>query len=45
MMFWTMQTEEAMKKSGIAGLQQYYERLQGQLIETVGVVRSDINKL
>jgi hypothetical protein len=27
MMFWTSQAEEAMKKSGIAGLQQYYDKL------------------
>jgi hypothetical protein len=26
-MFWTSQAEEAMKKSGIAGLQQFYEKL------------------
>jgi hypothetical protein len=27
MMFWTMHAEEAMKKSGVAGLAQYYEKL------------------
>jgi len=47
MMFWTMNTEEAMGKSdgGLQRLQAYYDRLQGQLLETVGVVRSDVNKL
>lgn len=47
MMFWTMHTEEAMGKGdgGLTRLQAYYERLQNQLNETVGVVRSDINKL
>jgi len=44
-MFWTMQTEEAMKKSGLPGLSQFYERLQTQLNDTVAVVRTDINKL
>jgi hypothetical protein len=28
MMFWTMHAEEAMKKSGVAGLAAYYEKLQ-----------------
>jgi len=27
MMFWTSLAEEAMKKSGLAGLQQFYEKL------------------
>ena len=47
MMFWTMNTEEAMGKSdgGLQRLQAYYDRLQAQLLETVGVVRSDVNKL
>jgi hypothetical protein len=27
MMFWTSLAEEAMKKSGFAGLHQYYEKL------------------
>jgi len=47
MMFWTMNTEEAMGKSdgGLQRLQTHYDRLQAQLLETVGVVRSDINKL
>jgi hypothetical protein len=27
MIFWTSLAEEAMKKSGLAGLQQYYEKL------------------
>lgn len=27
MMFWTSQAEEAMKKSGLAGLTQYYDKL------------------
>ena len=30
---------------GLQRLQAYYDRLQGQLLETVGVVRSDVNKL
>jgi dynein heavy chain len=45
MMFWTMQCEDAMKKSGLQGLVQYYDRLNTQLNETVAVVRTDINKL
>lgn len=45
MMYWTSQAEDAMKKSGIAGLSQYYDRLCAQLIDTVGVVRSDISNL
>ena len=32
MMFWTSQAEEAMKKSGLAGLQQYYEKLDKQVL-------------
>ena len=44
-MYWTMQTEDDMKKSGVQGLIQYYDRLQAQLNETVGVVRTDINRL
>jgi len=44
-MFWTMQTEDVMKKSGLQGLIQYYDKLQLQLNETVGVVRTDVNKL
>jgi dynein heavy chain len=43
--FWTVQTEEVMKKNGVAGLDTYYNKLQNQLNETVGVVRTDINKL
>jgi len=31
MMFWTSQAEEAMKKSGVAGLQQYYDKLNRQV--------------
>jgi dynein heavy chain len=31
MMFWTMQAEEAMKKSGLPGLQQFWDRLSNQL--------------
>ena len=34
MMFWTSQAEEAMKKSGIAGLQQYYEKLNKEVSKT-----------
>lgn len=30
---------------GLQRLQAYYDKLQTQLLETVGVVRSDINKL
>ena len=45
MTYWTLQTEDAMKKSGLPGLAQYYERLEQQLKQTVGVVRSDIDKL
>jgi dynein heavy chain len=45
MTYWTLQSEDAMKKSGLPGLQQYYERLESQLKQTVGVVRSDIDKL
>lgn len=45
MMFWTVHAEEAMKKSGVAGLAQYYEKLSQQLLNTVAVVRSDINNL
>jgi len=45
MMFWTMQAEEAMKKSGLQGLQQFWERLKTQLHETVAVVRTNISKL
>jgi hypothetical protein len=44
-MFWTMHAEEAMKKSGVAGLSQYYEKLQQQLLNTVGVVRTDVTSL
>jgi len=45
MMFWTSHAEEAMKKSGIAGLKQYYDKLNRQLQNTVGVVRTPISKL
>ena len=45
MMFWTMQAEEAMKKSGLPGLQQFWDRLSAQLQDTVGVVRTNISKL
>lgn len=45
MMFWTMQAEEAMKKSGLPGLQQFWDRLAAQLQDTVGVVRTNISKL
>ena len=45
MMHWTSGAEDAMKKNGINGLQKYYEDLQAQLIDTVGVVRSDISNL
>ena len=45
MMFWTMHAEEAMKKGGVQGLAAYYEKLQQQLLNTVGVVRSDVNAL
>ena len=44
-MFWTMQTEDVMKKSGLQGLVAYYDKLNNQLTETVAVVRTDINKL
>lgn len=37
--------EEAMKKSGVAGLQQYYEKLSKQLNNVVEVVRGNITKL
>jgi dynein heavy chain len=34
-----------MKKSGAAGLSQYYAKLSQQLLDTVSVVRSDITAL
>ena len=43
--YWTVQAEEAMKKNGLPGLKAFYERLQVQLEETVGVVRTDISSL
>jgi len=45
MTFWTKEAEEAMKKSGLPGLVQYHEKLSAQLLDTVDVVRTDINKL
>lgn len=45
MMFWTAETEEAIKTGGLPGLVEYYDRLQEQLNGTVFVVRTDINKL
>jgi dynein heavy chain len=43
--YWTVQAEEAMKKNGIQGLKDYYERLCVQLEKTVGVVRTNISNL
>jgi hypothetical protein len=31
MTYWTLTSEDAMKKSGLPGLQQHYERLEAQL--------------
>jgi len=45
MMKWTAQAEEAMKKSGIAGLEVFYEKLNKQLNGIVGVVRTNISRL
>jgi dynein heavy chain len=45
MMKWTSQAEEAMKKSGIAGLEVFYEKQQKQLQGIVGVVRTNISRL
>ena len=45
MIFWSKETEEAMKEGGLTGLKDYYDRLQEQLNGTVFVVRTDINKL
>ena len=45
MIFWTEETEAAMNKSGVQGLMQYYDTLCSQLNDTVGVVRTPIDKL
>mmetsp|Transcript_42407 Transcript_42407/g.49472 ORF Transcript_42407/g.49472 Transcript_42407/m.49472 type:complete len:164 (+) Transcript_42407:3472-3963(+) len=45
MIYWTMEAEAAMNKSGVQGLMQYYNVLTTQLNETVDVVRSEIDKL
>ena len=45
MMKWTSQAEEAMKKSGISGLEVFYQKQQQQLQGIVGVVRTPISRL
>jgi len=37
--YWTSLAEEAMKKSGLQGLQQYYEKLNKELNAIVALVR------
>jgi len=43
--YWTIAAEEAMKKNGLQGLTQFYDKLQLQMNATVGVVRTNITKL
>jgi dynein heavy chain len=45
MIYWTEESETAMNKSGVQGLIQYYDVLISQLNDTVGVVRTEIDKL
>ena len=46
MIFWTSLAEEAMKKSGVAGLQQYYDRLNKEVsMRSIGESTHDYNRM
>lgn len=45
MMNWTYDCEEAMRKSGLAGLEAFYEKLCQQMNGIVQLVRTNITRL
>ncbi len=42
---WTEETEAALKKSGVVGLQNYHDKLNKQMEDIVNLVRGDLDKL